>query len=154
MMAEREITGRHVLIGFVGFFGVIVGVNGFMAWSAINTFPGLEVKNGYVASQTFNDRKAAQQSLGWRVEAGVTEGVLHVAFTDDAGMAVRPARLELSVGRPTEDREDVLPDLVYRGGRFEAPFEMGAGRWTLRLRAYDAEGTLFQQRRSVLAEDG
>ena len=68
-MAERQITGRHVLIGFVGAFSVIIGVNLVLAWSAVRTFPGLEVKNSYVASQEFNERKAAQEGLGWTVEA-------------------------------------------------------------------------------------
>jgi len=64
MMAERKLTGRHVLLIFVAAFGVIISVNLVLAYSAVNTFPGLEVRNSYVASQTFNDRKAAQEALG------------------------------------------------------------------------------------------
>ena len=150
----KEITGRQVLLGFIAFFGLIFGVNGFMAYSAINTFPGLEAKNGYIASQTFNDRKAAQMGLGWTVDAGVTNGILYLAFRDAAGAVVRPARIELSIGRPTENREDSIPDLVYADGRFTAPFEMRQGKWILRLKAYAEDGTLFQQRRALLAEEG
>ena len=64
-MAEREITGRHVLLGMVGAFGVIITVNVVMAWQAVSTFPGLEVKNSYVASQTFDAERKAQLALGW-----------------------------------------------------------------------------------------
>ena len=54
-----ELKGRHVLGIAVGAFGVIIAVNLVMAYQAISTFPGLEVANGYVASQTFDaDRKA------------------------------------------------------------------------------------------------
>jgi hypothetical protein len=44
---------------------VIISVNLLLAFKAVSTFPGLEVKNSYVASQGFNDRKAAQEALGW-----------------------------------------------------------------------------------------
>ena len=36
-MAERRITGKQVLIGFVAAFGVIVGVNIALAVSAVMT---------------------------------------------------------------------------------------------------------------------
>ena len=37
----REITGRHVLIGTVAAFGVIIAANLTLAVSAVRTFPGL-----------------------------------------------------------------------------------------------------------------
>ena len=61
----KQLTGRHVLMIFCGAFGIIIGVNLLLAWSAVSTFPGLEVKNSYVASQQFDERKAAQEALGW-----------------------------------------------------------------------------------------
>ena len=154
MKARGELTGKHALILFVGFFGVIFAVNGFMAWSAISTFPGLEANNGYIASQTFNARKAAQLALGWHLRADVEKGVLHIAFTDAAGHPVRPARLEASIGRATESRDDLIPGLKYVDGRFEAPVSLGEGKWILRLKAHAEDGTLFQQRRPLIVERG
>lgn len=153
-MAGREITGKHVLIGFVAAFSVIIGVNLLLAVSALRTFPGLEVRNGYVASQTFDTRKAAQLALGWRLQAGVTDDTLYLAFTDATGQPVRPARIEASIGRPTGDGDDTLPDLAWTGTRFEAPITLGAGKWVLRLKAYSADGTLFQQRRPLPTDRG
>lgn len=46
----KELTGRHVLLMFVAGFGIIIAVNLTLAFSAVRTFPGLEVKNSYVAS--------------------------------------------------------------------------------------------------------
>ena len=74
MGKERKLTGKHVLMIFAGAFGVIISVNLVLAYSAIKTFPGLEVKNSYVASQTFNERKAAQEALGWNVSAHHHDG--------------------------------------------------------------------------------
>ncbi|MGR3461284.1 MAG: FixH family protein [Roseovarius sp.] len=153
-MAERQITGRHVLIGFVVFFGVIFATNGFMAYSALSTFPGLEVKNGYIASQTFNERKAAQEALGWTLTTDARDGRLSLRFTGADGQIVRPARVEASIGRATEDHEDISAKLSFTGQAFEAPMTLGEGRWILRLKAYADDGTLFQQRREIFTGQG
>lgn len=152
MMAERPITGRHVFVGFTLFFGVIVAVNAFMAVSAISTFPGLEAKNGYASSQSFDTRRGAQQALGWQVAATVRNGRLSLAITDAAGRPVRPARVEASIGRPTEDDDDIVPQLRWAGTRFEAPVTLGAGKWVLWLKARAGDGTPFTQRRALLIE--
>ena len=53
-MKDFKLTGGHVLAMFVAMFGVIITVNMILAFSAVKTFPGLEVKNSYVASQSFD----------------------------------------------------------------------------------------------------
>ena len=58
-----EITGRQVFAVTAGAFGIIIAVNVTMAYKAISTFPGLEVQNGYIASQTFEAEKRAQEAL-------------------------------------------------------------------------------------------
>ena len=69
---ERPLTGWHVLAMFVAFFGVIIAVNLTLAWQAISTFPGLEVENSYVASQTFDaDRRAQVVLLGGIGDGGL-----------------------------------------------------------------------------------
>lgn len=154
MMAVREITGKHVLIGFVAAFGIIIGVNILLAVSAVRSFPGLEVRNGYIASQSFDTRRAAQEALGWQLHAGVSDGTLYLTFTDAADQPVRPARIEATVGRPTEDADDTLPALTWAGDRFEAPVALGKGKWILRLNAYAEDGTLFHQRRELVIDRG
>ncbi len=60
-----EITGLKVFLIACAFFGVIIAVNILLAVKAVSTFPGLEVPNSYVASQTFDADRTAQESLGW-----------------------------------------------------------------------------------------
>ena len=48
-IAEKPLTGRHVFAVFLMAFGTIISVNVFMAYSAIKTFPGVEVENSYIA---------------------------------------------------------------------------------------------------------
>lgn len=145
-MAERKITGKHVLIGFVAAFSVIIGVNLVLAYAAVSTFPGLEVKNSYVASQEFNDRKAAQEGLGWTVAADHADGLLMLSITDEAGKPVEVADLEATVGRATHVQDDQTPAFRFDGQAYVAQVDLGDGNWNIRMAARDDSGTLFQQR--------
>ena len=84
-----EIKGWHVATGFVLAFSIIIGVNLTLAVNAVRTFPGLEVKNSYVASQHFEADRAAQNALGWDVSAFVRDGHLYLEILED-GSAIAP----------------------------------------------------------------
>ena len=143
---NMPLTGRKVFIITASAFGVIFAVNITMAVLAVGSFPGLEVKNSYVASQSFNDDKAAQEALGWRVEAAVTDGVLRVDFTGRNGLPVEVRSMEAVVGRATHVKDDVTPDFAYADGTFTAPMDLAAGNWNIRLVATAPDGTPFRQR--------
>lgn len=144
--AKHELTGRKVLAIFLGSFGLIIAVNLFLAWSAVRTFPGLEVRNSYVASQGFNEALARQQALGWDVRVEVSQGALHVHFTDASGTPVDVAGMRATLGRATHMRDDVTPDFAYASGTFTAPVAIEPGNWNLRLVATAPDGTEFRQR--------
>ncbi|MGV6803066.1 MAG: FixH family protein [Ruegeria sp.] len=145
-MAERQFTGKHALAVFVGFFGVIIAVNLFLAYSAVKTFPGLEVKNGYIASQQFNDRLHEQQALGWDAWAETKGGLLIVHITDEKGVPVQVAELEAVVGRATHIRDDFSPDFSFDGVAYTTPATLGTGNWNVRIVARNAEGSEFSRR--------
>ena len=140
------LTGRKVFFITAGAFGVIIGVNITMAVLAVGTFPGLEVKNSYVASQSFDDDRAAQEALGWEVAANVHQGILTVAFTGRTGYPVEVKSLAATVGRPTRVKDDVTPEFAYDDGTFTAPVDLGPGRWDIRMVATAPDGTPFRQR--------
>ena len=151
-MAQRQITGRHVLIGFVAAFTLIVGVNLVLAWSAVRTFPGLEVKNSYVASQTFDERREAQEALGWSVSAEHAGGELTLRITDPAGRPVAVRDLEATVGRATHVADDMTPDFRFDGSAYVAPVTLGGGNWNIRMSAVAADGTVFEKRLALVTE--
>ena len=148
-MTTREITGKHVLIGMVAAFGVIVTVNLTMAYQAIGTFPGLETKNSYVSSQSFDARRAAQLALGWEADAGIADGVLTVTLTDALGQPVQPETMTALLGRPTVARDDRFEDLVWTGSTWEADAVLAEGAWVLKLQAVSADGVEFAKRISL-----
>ncbi|QMU59391.1 MAG: nitrogen fixation protein FixH [Boseongicola sp.] len=141
----KPITGWHIFGLFVLGFGTIIAVNLTLAFNAVRTFPGLEVKNSYVASQSFEADRAAQNALNWTVSAHVFDGELVLSFDQD-GIKVEPSIENAIFGRATSVIQDQLPEFAFDGHVFSAPVNAGAGNWNLRIRARAADGTLFQQR--------
>lgn len=148
-MADRQLapfTGRKVFIFTASAFAVIIGVNLLMAYSAISTFPGLETKNSYVASQKFDADRAAQEALGWKIDASVHGDELTLSVTDRAGQPVELADLSATFGRATSVKDDQTPDFRYENGTYKAAVENAPGNWNLRMVAKADNGTEFRQR--------
>lgn len=143
---QRELTGRHVLAITVGAFAIIIGVNITLAYQAVATFPGLEVKNSYVASQTFDADRAAQQAMGWTLATSYDSGRLNLTFRDASGLPAPVQGLDVLVGRTTEARDDSRPAFVQSDGVFSAPVDLHPGKWMMHVQAFSPDGTAFRQR--------
>jgi len=143
---EREFTGKHALMLFVGAFAVIIGVNIALAVNAVKTFPGLEVKNSYVASQQFDQRRSAQEALGWSVYASSQGDTVKLEITDADGNPVEVAKLIATLGRATHVQDDQQPEFTFDGQAYVAPADLGPGNWNIRMVARAKNGTEFTQR--------
>lgn len=146
------ITGPKFFAIFASFFVVIISVNLVLAYSAVKTFPGLEVKNSYVASQTFDKDRQAQEALGWTIDARVQHGELHLRITDAGGKPVEVKSVNGTFGRATSVRDDQAPVFVFDGTMYRAPVTTAPGNWNLRFEALAQDGTLFKQRLVVIVE--
>jgi len=152
-MTMKPFTGRKVFIFTASAFAVIIGVNVFMAAMAIGTFPGLETKNSYVASQNFDADRAAQEALGWRVSAEVTDDQLRLTILDGNGDPVNPAALTATLGWATSTHDDQTPDFRFDGYSHIAAADVAPGNWNLRMVATAADGTQFRQRVVIYIDD-
>lgn len=77
----KPLSGRSVLFALLGFFAVVVAVNGVFIVYALRTHPGLSDANAYQAGLAYNRVLAdveAQRQLGW-----------HVALDDETAAAGR-----------------------------------------------------------------
>jgi len=133
-----RLTGRHVLIIFIAFFGVVFAVNAVMMRAALTTFSGLEAENPYKEGLAFNRRLAdsrAQELRAWSVDASVTraaDGQVAVAVaardaTGGLGGLTGIVRFEWPADR-RRDHVAVLADIgggQYRGGVEALP----PGQW-------------------------
>lgn len=145
VMEMTEIKGTHVLGMFVLGFGIIIAVNLTLAFNAVKTFPGLEVKNSYVASQSFDADRSAQTALGWEVTAWLDGDALKLQILED-GDPIAPQIDRAVFGRATSVVADQRPEFVFDGRTLNAVVEAGEGNWNLRIVAISDEGTRFQQR--------
>ncbi len=144
-ITPKPITGRQVFFVMAGAFSIIVAVNLTLAFKAVSTFPGLEVKNSYVASQNFDRERTAQLALGWQVAAQI-EGDRLILSIDDKDGPVENVAIDAIFGRATHVADDRTPVFTFDGSDWVAPMEIGPGNWNLRLVATAADGTPFRQR--------
>jgi nitrogen fixation protein FixH len=146
MAKERKLTGWHALAIFGGCFAVIISVNLVLAYSAVKSFPGLEVKNSYVASQEFDLRRAEQEALGWNVYAEAKGGLLILSIKDDQGKPVQAGSLDAVLGRATHVQDDRTPDFAFDGRAYVARETLAPGNWNIRMKATSLDGVPFEQR--------
>ncbi len=145
MSAEpKPLTGRTVLLIAVAAFGVVIAANLAMLLAATGTFPGLVVKNSYVASQGWDRKTAAQRALGWRAAAWYGDGTLRVTMTGRDGAPVTGLSVVAVVGRPAGAREDVRLELAEGAGSYAAPLVLAPGMWRVAITGADAEGGSFE----------
>ncbi len=146
MTQEKKLTGFHVAAIFVGAFGIIIAVNLTLAFNAVSSFPGVEVKNSYVASQQFDKDREAQLALGWSVRAEARGDEVLLFITDQSGAAVEVAELQATLGRATHVNDDQTPEFVFNGASYVAPADLAPGNWNIRMTARAEDGTAFRQR--------
>ncbi|MBZ9936806.1 FixH family protein [Mesorhizobium sp. BR1-1-16] len=132
-LSGREFTGWHMLAGMGAFFGIVIGVNVFLAVSASRTWTGLVVENSYVASQEFNEKERLakeQAALGWRAVLRYDGGRLQLDIRDRAGQPIDLGRVTVALTRPLGDHEDRTVPLA-RGddGVYAAMIELPHGVW-------------------------
>ena len=151
-MAAKPLTGRKVLVIVVSAFGVIIGVNFTMAYLAVDSFPGLEVKNTYVTSQSFDRERAAQLTLGWTLETGYEDGTLTLSIVDADGNPGEVSELNASVGRATHANADVTLNFAQTQSPYSIDLPLDYGKWEVRLSAIATDGTPFRQRLSVIVK--
>lgn len=140
----HPLTGRAVLGITLAAFGTIIGANVALAVFAVGTFPGLEVANTYVASQTFDADARAQRALGWTADVALAKGRLTLSLTDRQGRAVQPRDLSVMATRPTEAADDQTLALVFDGVAHVGPADLPPGRWHIRVAATAPDGTAFR----------
>lgn len=129
-----RITGRHMAMIMVGFFGVIIAVNFTMARFATATFGGRVVENSYVASQEFNgwlEEAEKQRALGWNaVTTWRPDNRLAVQLSGVPAGATVAAVARHPLGRLPDQKLAFVPN---GDGRFLSTNALPEGRWLLRL---------------------
>jgi len=140
-----RLQGWHVLIMFVVFFGVDIGVNTVFMVSAYKTFPGETSITPYEDGLAYNAElraRRAQSALGWRFDAGADgTGGLRIDAFDRSGAPLRGLNVVARLRRPaTDDGARVANFAETAPGIYLARGQHLAGAWDLALTARDAGG--------------
>lgn len=102
--AMKEITGRHVLIGLAGFFGVMLIANGLFVYFALSTFEGVDNPNAYEEGLRYNERIEAerrQAALGWSHAVTIRQtGRIELAIRDRESHPVSGLTISGQIARP------------------------------------------------------
>lgn len=151
--AKGQITGRHVLIGVLLFFGLVIGIDAFFIAKAYSTFSGQVASNPYEAGLAFNRTLALRQreaALGWSAEVAVPEpGVVALRLKDRAGLPLSTLSLTGTLERPaTEIGRQVLDFRPTGDGWYRASARLD-GAWDLRATARNAKDQFEVETRLV-----
>ncbi len=130
------IAGRHVLMGLVVFFGVMLIANGLFVYFALSTFTGSD-SDPYRRGLHYNDTLAAaerQTDKGWQsaLSYDAAKRRLLLGLTDGKSRPVTGLQIKAVVGRPVTDKEDRALDLQEQAsGVYTAEVELSPGQWVI-----------------------
>lgn len=155
---NRELTGRHVLIIMLAFFGVIIAVNLTNAFLASRSWTGAVAENTHVASRQFNAKAAeahAQAALGWKARLAIADGRISYWLTDASGKPVRASSATANMRRPTHAGEDQSITLTLQpDGALSAPVNLRDGLWSIEILAEAGLAQPYRDSRRLTLRNG
>lgn len=141
-----ELKGRHVLLSFVSFFGVIFAVNGYFLYAALGTHTGVVAQEPYRKGIQYNQRiveDERQTALGWTHVADASpDGRFVLTVQDKAGAPVAGLRVAGTIGRPSTsefDRELTFTEQS-PGTYLAATTALASGAWVASFEAWGTGG--------------
>ena len=154
-----QITGRHVLIGLIAFFGIVIGVNIVFVTSAVRSFPGEATKKSYVQGINYNDtleQKEKQKALGWSAEIGemdiASQRQLVVRISDADSSPVSTLAVVARLSEHSDDHNQLdftLLELDPGEYSVELPQEI-FGRWTAVVTATGSDELVFETQKTMV----
>ena len=157
--ARKPLTGWTVLLYLVGFFGVVMSVNGIMAYAALSTMSGTDTDSAYQAGRMYEHDVAmakAQDARHWHVDAKVATAPtgarrLDVVARDAAGRPLSGIALSAVFERPTDGRLDQTVAVAEDApGRFHGSAAIAPGQWDLVIELTRAGEPMFRSRNRIV----
>ena len=155
---KRELTGRAVLLWFLGFFGVVFAVNGVLVQAATSTFRGMETGSSYKAGLLFKadiESTQRQEALHWQVGGKLSrdragEAVLEISARDAQGAALAGLTAVARLAHPADANLDQTVTLQGTGpGAFRGEAKAALGQWELIVDLFRGDERQFRSRSRV-----
>jgi nitrogen fixation protein FixH len=152
----KEITGKHVLIMFLAFFGVIIAVNGAFIYLSQKSWVGLETEDAFRKGVKYNQQLSKmreQNRRGWHMKLErqlMPEGfILTARPRDKNGEPLTNLVLSAELKRPTHTGEDqtfILEEKspgLYRGANARP---VARGKWYLFVTAIQNDKIVYRSK--------
>jgi nitrogen fixation protein FixH len=149
-----QLSGKHVLLMLIAFFGIILAVNIDLVLKAQTTFSGEDVHNAYLQGVDFNEtlaKRAEQARLGWQAEikasrTSVKAVNIAISIREPDGSAPVGLALEGRLRHPSDARLD--HDLKFRAlgpGHFAVTLpNVPKGLWNIEVHSSAASSHPFE----------
>ena len=155
----KKITGKKVLLWFVGFFGIILIANVVLLWLAFDTWTGLDVSSPYQFSQQYQtelEDAKRQSSLNWSVVVSaelVNDELtrIEVQAKDNNGNELTGYQVVSKFSRPTQSKDDIKIELnEINAGTYEGELvnEL-AGQWDLITDFFKNDSRIFRSKNRI-----
>lgn len=145
---QWALTGKHVLIMLLVFFGIIIAVSIVFTTLAVQSFRGEDIKQSYRQGIEYNETladRAAQSDLGWRAAINVSGTIdsrrLIVKVTGADGQGLSDLIITGRLRHPADQTLDrPLEFTVGADGLARADLSGLSGQWTVHAEAINASG--------------
>ena len=138
---SKELTGRHVLIMLILFFGVMIIVNVIFTVLAVKSFTGEDVPKSYRQGLEYNrtiDARRSQAELGWTVKTNDFANpdgsrTFLISIQDKENAAIDNLSFTAFLRHPSSKHLDMPLDFTPAGpGRYQAIVRPARGEWILK----------------------
>ncbi len=155
MSAGREVTGRMVLMGALGFFGIVFAANGALVFFALESWPGLGTDRAYEEGVAYNRTLEAareQSGRGWVSALAYEGGAVRVRLAGPGGAPVTGLDARITFRRPVGAAitlvvplEEAVPGLYAAAAALPL-----AGRWHAVLEAARGGAPVYRMRHELM----
>lgn len=159
----KELTGKHVLIMFLTFFGIVFFASGMLVYQASTSWTGLETVDAYRKGVKYNQQLSqseAQNKRGWSMTVSpekLPSGGLSLQATpkDKNGETLSGLRIRVLLKRPTHTGMDRTLELKETGlGVYTGTFDrLALGKWYLNIAAGHKGEVLYRSKNALCLKD-
>ena len=133
---KRELTGRHVWIRLLVFFGTMLSVNIYFTVMAVKSFSGEDVPRSYRQGLDYNqtlESRASQTAMGWSAHVNTNNDKIIIEVRSANGEPIENLQLSASLHHPATLSNDEKLNFEKLGkGRYAATIFGLKGRWNLK----------------------
>jgi nitrogen fixation protein FixH len=146
----------------LGFFVLVIAMNGYMAYLAIRSYPGVEVRSSFRAGNEYNRVIAAaeaQAARRWHVDVrierdGTGSAALRFEPRDASGASIDGLDVAVRLQRPADSALDRSAELSARGGGIYVArvVDVAAGQWDVIFEARRGSEVVYRSRNRVILQ--